>query len=52
MAIHTGPASTACDAQRPAASLYEEITVRIIANLERGTLPWVQPWGKAGQGAV
>jgi antirestriction protein ArdC len=26
-------------------SLYEEITVRIIADLERGTVPWVQPWG-------
>jgi antirestriction protein ArdC len=25
--------------------LYEEITARIVADLERGTVPWVQPWG-------
>lgn len=27
------------------ASLYEEITDRIIAELEAGRVPWVQPWG-------
>ncbi len=27
------------------ASLYTEITTRIIAELEAGRLPWVQPWG-------
>ncbi len=27
------------------ASLYAEITARIIAELEAGRLPWVQPWG-------
>ncbi len=27
------------------ASLYAEITARIIADLEAGRLPWVQPWG-------
>lgn len=27
------------------ASLYAEITERIIAELEAGRLPWVQPWG-------
>jgi antirestriction protein ArdC len=26
-------------------SLYEEITGKIIASLEQGRLPWVQPWG-------
>ena len=26
-------------------SLYQEITARIIAELEAGRLPWVQPWG-------
>ena len=31
------------------ASLYEEITARIIADLEAGTFPWAQPWG-AGPG--
>ncbi|QKC92308.1 DUF1738 domain-containing protein [Mesorhizobium sp. NZP2234] len=29
------------------ASLYQEITDRIIAELERGTVPWVKPWGSA-----
>jgi antirestriction protein ArdC len=29
-------------------SLYQEITDKIIAELERGCVPWVQPWGGAG----
>ena len=29
------------------ASLYDEITDKIIAELEAGRLPWVQPWGTA-----
>lgn len=29
-------------------SLYDEITNRIIAELEDGRLPWVQPWGTSG----
>lgn len=33
------------------APLYEEITARIIADLEAGRLPWVQPWG-GGRAAV
>lgn len=28
-------------------SLYEDITNRIIAELEAGRLPWVQPWGSS-----
>jgi antirestriction protein ArdC len=32
-------------------SLYEEITSKIIAELEAGRLPWVQPWGSAGVSA-
>lgn len=28
-------------------SLHDEITGKIITELERGRLPWVQPWGKA-----
>src|SRR6266446_9314874 len=28
-------------------SLYQEITDRIIAELEAGRVPWVQPWGTA-----
>ena len=36
----------------PRGSLYEEVTERIIAELEAGRLPWVQPWdsAKAGPG--
>lgn len=30
------------------ASLYDEVTARIITELEAGRLPWVQPWGRAG----
>src|SRR5262245_27809955 len=29
------------------ANLYEDITNRIIAELEAGRLPWVQPWGSS-----
>lgn len=32
----------------PRASLYDEVTAKIIAELEGGRIPWVQPWGKAG----
>ena len=34
------------------ASLYQEVTDRIITELEQGRVPWVQPWGgaKAGLG--
>jgi antirestriction protein ArdC len=28
-------------------SLYQEITEKIIAELEAGRIPWVQPWGTA-----
>ena len=31
-------------------SLYEEITGQIIAELEAGRIPWVQPWGRVGDG--
>ena len=33
------------------ASLYQEITDRIIAELEAGRLPWVQPWGTSAMQA-
>ena len=33
------------------ASLYQEITDRIIAELEAGRLPWVQPWGSSAVAA-
>ncbi|MBC2665715.1 DUF1738 domain-containing protein [Novosphingobium flavum] len=29
-------------------SLYDEVTARIITELEAGRLPWVQPWGSTG----
>jgi antirestriction protein ArdC len=29
------------------ATFYDEITDRIIAELEAGRVPWVQPWGTA-----
>ena len=28
-------------------NLYDEITSRIVAELEAGRVPWVQPWGGA-----
>ncbi|SEI55350.1 Antirestriction protein ArdC [Sphingobium sp. AP50] len=28
------------------ASLYDEVSTRIVAELEAGRFPWVQPWGK------
>jgi antirestriction protein ArdC len=39
--------------KRPAgerANLYEQITNRIIAELEAGRVPWVQPWASAKAG--
>lgn len=35
---------------RTGAGLYQEITDRIIAELERGIVPWVKPWGRAKAG--
>jgi antirestriction protein ArdC len=32
------------------ASLYQDVTDRIIAELERGCVPWVRPWGAAKAG--
>jgi antirestriction protein ArdC len=31
-------------------SLYQEVTDRIISELEKGSFPWVQPWGAANAG--
>lgn len=39
--------------RRPASNrtdLYQQITGRIIADLESGRVPWVQPWGSANAG--
>ena len=43
MSRHTARARSGSDR----ASLYEEITDKIIAELEAGRIPWVQPWGTA-----
>jgi antirestriction protein ArdC len=29
-------------------NLYDDVTQRIVSELEAGRLPWVQPWGKSG----
>jgi antirestriction protein ArdC len=34
----------------PRISLYEEVTAKIIAQLEAGVFPWVQPWSNATAG--
>ncbi|HEY7550398.1 MAG TPA: ArdC-like ssDNA-binding domain-containing protein [Hyphomicrobiaceae bacterium] len=44
-------ASVRSHAPADRASLYQDITDRIIAELEAGRLPWVQPWGSAGVSA-
>lgn len=48
------PRSSSSRAAQPATertNLYDEITARIIAELEAGHLPWVQPWGTIGVAA-
>lgn len=36
------------DATRAESSLYRHITDQIIAQLDAGILPWIQPWGRSG----
>ncbi|OAN62654.1 ArdC family protein [Sphingomonas sp. TDK1] len=40
----------ACENRQPAnrTNLYDDVTARIVAELEAGRLPWVQPWGRTG----
>ena len=33
-------------------SLYDDITTKIITELETGRVPWVQPWGTAAAGGL
>jgi antirestriction protein ArdC len=40
------------DRKKPKTTLYDEITARIIADLEEGTFPWVRPWGAGPDGAT
>lgn len=44
-------ASPAPDSREPRANLYDEVTGKIIAQLEAGCVPWVQPWGRPGGAA-
>jgi antirestriction protein ArdC len=37
---------------RPRADIYERVTASIIADLERGTRPWVKPWTTQSAGAA
>jgi antirestriction protein ArdC len=39
------PSTARARAGRDRTSLYQEITDKIIAELEAGRVPWVQPWG-------
>ena len=43
MSRHTARARSGSDRT----SLYDEITTKIIGELEAGRVPWVQPWGTA-----
>ena len=43
--------SRSTPARADRANLYDEITQRIVAELEAGRLPWVQPWGSTGVAA-
>ncbi len=37
--------------ERTRGDLYEEVTARIIRQMEEGTVPWVQPWTSKGAGS-
>ncbi len=41
------PRSASARTRPDRSSLYQEITDKIIAELEAGRLPWVQPWDTA-----
>lgn len=44
---HRRAARCAAGAREARGSLYDEVTARIIAQLEEGIFPWVRPWSKA-----
>jgi antirestriction protein ArdC len=46
-APRTPPKGEREDAAAPRASLYDEVTARIVDELEAGRVPWVQPWDAA-----
>jgi len=35
----------------PRATIYDEVTQRILAELEAGTVPWVKPWSRVAAGS-
>src|SRR3546814_3638672 len=46
----TGKKAARCAARggdSPRVSLYDEVTAKIIAQLEAGCFPWAQPWSSA-----
>lgn len=45
-----GEASNA-PSEGPRSCLYDEVTAKILGELEAGRFPWVQPWGTAGTAA-
>jgi antirestriction protein ArdC len=42
------PAVRGADGPRERANLYDEVSARIVVELEAGRFPWVQPWGAGG----
>jgi len=45
----TQPAAAVRTSPQPSrTNLYDEVTARIITELEAGRVPWVQPWGRPG----
>jgi antirestriction protein ArdC len=48
MARATSRVAARTQTPKDRSTLYEEITNKIIAELEAGRLPWVQPWGASG----
>lgn len=45
----TKPAAAVRTSPQPSrTNLYDEVTARIITELEAGRVPWVQPWGRPG----
>lgn len=43
-----GPRQGSASPKPERASLYDEVTAKVIADLEGGRFPWVQPWGRPG----
>src|SRR3546814_9604023 len=41
-------AKTRTEPETARTNLYDEVTARIITELEAGRVPWVQPWGRPG----